>query len=79
MAFHVKNPETERLARKLAAIRGAGLTEAVTVALRNELEREEGKPDFVEQALAFSRRLKAKGRPELRQPVDRAYIDSLYE
>lgn len=39
MAFHIKNAETEALARRLAALRGVGLTEAVTGALRNELAR----------------------------------------
>lgn len=79
MAFHIKNAETEALARRLAALRRVGLTEAVTGALRNELEREEAKPDLVERALAFSRRVRAEGRPDLGQPADKAFIDSLYE
>jgi antitoxin VapB len=79
MAFHIKNQETDALARKLASIKKVGLTEAVHEALDRELERELGKPSLVEQALEFTQRLKAKGKPELRAPVDRDYIDSLYE
>jgi antitoxin VapB len=36
----LKNPETELLARELARRRGTSITEAVTSALRAELERE---------------------------------------
>lgn len=41
MALSLKNPETERLARELARKTGESLTVAVTVALRERLEREE--------------------------------------
>ena len=39
MAFHVRDPETDRLVRELAAEEGLGLTEAVKLALQNELRR----------------------------------------
>jgi antitoxin VapB len=38
--LNIKNVETEQLARELARRRGTGITEAVTHALRNEVERE---------------------------------------
>ena len=41
MALSLKNKETERLARELARITGESLTVAVTVALKERLEREE--------------------------------------
>jgi antitoxin VapB len=44
MAFHIRNPETDALARRVAAIKKIGLTEAVHEALRHELEREEAQP-----------------------------------
>lgn len=40
MALNLKNPEAERLARELARRQGASITDAVTAALRAELERE---------------------------------------
>ena len=40
MAFHIKNPETDALARKVAALKRTGLMEAVHTALSNELKRE---------------------------------------
>jgi antitoxin VapB len=38
--LNIKNPETHRLAKQLAARRGESLTTAVTVALREQLARE---------------------------------------
>ena len=39
MGVNIKNPETERLIRRLAEVAGEGQTEAVTVAVRERLER----------------------------------------
>lgn len=41
MALSLKNPETEQLAKELARKTGESITTAVTVALRQRLEREE--------------------------------------
>ncbi|MBL8578674.1 MAG: type II toxin-antitoxin system VapB family antitoxin [Mesorhizobium sp.] len=79
MAFHIKNTETDALARKVAALKGIGLTEAVHTALKNELEREQNKPSLVEQSIEFARRMRAKGDPSKGLPADKAFIDSLYE
>lgn len=40
MPFHVRDNETDALVRELARRRGVGLTEAVKLAVRNELQRE---------------------------------------
>jgi antitoxin VapB len=42
MSLNLKNPETERLARELARKTGENLTVAVTIALRERLERQKG-------------------------------------
>ena len=39
MAFSIKNPEVDRLARELAASTGEGLTQAVETAIRERLDR----------------------------------------
>jgi len=39
MAFSIKNPEADRLARRLARKTGESLTDAVTIALRERLQR----------------------------------------
>jgi len=41
MALNLKNEETERLARNLADLTGESLTMAVTLALKERLERQE--------------------------------------
>ncbi len=40
MAISIKDPETDRLARALAAATGESLTDAIRIALRDRLERE---------------------------------------
>jgi antitoxin VapB len=40
MAISIKDPETDRLARALAAATGLSLTDAIREALRERLERE---------------------------------------
>lgn len=40
MAISIKDPETDRLARALAAATGTSLTDAIREALRDRLERE---------------------------------------
>lgn len=40
MAISIKDPETDRLARALAAATGESLTDAIRAALRDRLERE---------------------------------------
>lgn len=38
MRLNIKNPETDRLARQLAAVTGESITTAVTTAVRERLE-----------------------------------------
>lgn len=40
MAISIKDPETDRLARELAAVTGESLTDAIREAVRDRLERE---------------------------------------
>ena len=79
MPFHIKNRETDALARRLAALKKTGLTEAVHEALAHELEREKGNPSLVELGLNFTRELRARGNPANGKPADKAFRDSLYE
>ena len=43
MPLNIKNAEADRLARELAELTGETLTEALTIALRERLERESGR------------------------------------
>ena len=44
MGLSIKNPETVKLVRELARLRGEGITEALTEVVRREVERERRKP-----------------------------------
>ena len=79
MAFHIKKPETDALARKVAKAKGVSLTAAVHQALEREYFRETGRSPFMEEALEQIGRFREKGDRGKGAPADKAYIDSLYE
>ena len=59
MSLNIKNEEAERLVRQLAAATGESVTLAITVAVRERLERvtheAQGRADFVLQLLGQDR------------------------
>ncbi|MBV8118905.1 MAG: type II toxin-antitoxin system VapB family antitoxin [Alphaproteobacteria bacterium] len=63
MTLSIKTAEADRLARTLAALTGESMTEAVTVALRERLAREQarrkGAADLPSRLAAFSGRIHA--------------------
>lgn len=79
MPLHIKDPEVNRLAEQLAAQRRTTKTEAVRQALRREITCEEDPSEFVKRIQAFTAALEARAPHERGLPVDKAFIDSLYE
>lgn len=71
MALHIRDPEVDRLVRDLAASRKIGLTEAVKMAVRNELTR----PPLAERIRPIQEEVRSWGRTGLR--ADKAFYDSL--
>ncbi len=75
MPFHVRNPKTDRLVRQLARKKKIGITEAIEVAVTNELKRDNEK-------LPLRIRLKkitdeiAKY-PDTGEKADKAFFDEL--
>ena len=62
MALNIKDPDTDRLARTLAAATGETITEAVAIALRERLDRVRGHgggPDLVAVIDQIARRCSA--------------------
>jgi antitoxin VapB len=62
VALSIKNPEAERLARALAQRTGESITDAVIVALRERLKREQGRRkggDLIEDVMEISHRCAA--------------------
>lgn len=49
MAFHIRDPETDRLARELARLQGDGITGAVKSALQAMLAEERRKVPLLER------------------------------
>ena len=79
MALYVKDPEVDRMVERLSQLNRVSKTEAVRRALRRELEKVEPHSDFVERGLAFVRELEARAPRDRGLPVDKAWVDSLYE
>jgi antitoxin VapB len=75
MAFHVRDPETDALVRKLAKRKGVGLTEAIREAATHELEREEKKLSLWERTADI--RAEIASWPETGLKADKAFFDSL--
>ncbi|GJE79178.1 type II toxin-antitoxin system VapB family antitoxin [Methylorubrum thiocyanatum] len=75
MALHIRDAETDRLVRLLAERKGVPLTEAVKVAVLNELEREERRPGLWERLKPLHERVAA--RPSTGLEADKAFFDGL--
>lgn len=75
MAFHIEDIETDALVRELAARHKIGLIEAVRMAVRNQLQREqEAVPLKVRIAALRTEVLK---RPSTGLEADKAFFDDL--
>jgi antitoxin VapB len=75
MSVHIRDRETEALVRALARRRGCGLAEAVKLAVRRELERDEPNPPMIEQIRAIQREIAARPRTGLK--ADKTFFDNL--
>lgn len=67
MALNIKSGETDRLVRELTALTGEGITEAVTKALAQRLERERRMRNVHSEALKAE--LRAIAERAVRLPV----------
>ena len=59
MALSIKNPQTERIAREVAAETGENITQAIYIALEERLERIRGRvktPDMAADIMNISKR-----------------------
>ena len=75
MGINIKNPETERLIREFAEKVGVGQTEAVTIAVRQALERLD-KRGLAERLMAIGR----ESAPLFKPPYDTIeHGDLLYD
>lgn len=75
MALHIRDPETDRLARELAELQGAGITEAVRSALEDKLLAERKKLPLMERIKDITDRIATY--PSTGLEADKAFYDSL--
>lgn len=81
MAFHIRDPETDRIVRDLASKTGATLTDAVREAAAEKLARVErnleraDKRPLREQVREIQERVAARGKTGLK--ADKAFFDWL--
>jgi len=78
MALNIKNEETHRLARELAALQGVSIVVAVTKAVEEKLEREkaskrESRMEWLERITAMTAPLMNDGR------TSKELLDELYD
>ena len=62
MALNIKDAETDQLARRLATLTGESITEAVKIAVRERIEREErqrGKASL-DELMAIAKRIASR-------------------
>jgi antitoxin VapB len=77
MAFHVRNSETERLTRALARQAKVGLTEAVHMAVKNEMARRSRGKTFQERTAAIVEEVSKSVKDP--RPLGKEFYDSLYD
>ena len=73
MALNIKNPRTEELAQLVSKETGESLTQAVTVALEERLERLRGSrraPDLVDEMMQISQRCSSLPVQDFRSPEE---------
>jgi antitoxin VapB len=75
MPFHIRDAETDELVRELARRRQIGLTEAVKLAVRNELRREDDAAPLQERIAKL--RAEVLSRPATGLVADKRFFDEL--
>ena len=76
MAFHIRDPETDTLVRQFARLKGVGLTEAVKLAVQEQIDHSS---DEVKERIARMRAFRAEMSkiPRTGLQADKAFYDSL--
>lgn len=74
MAFHIRDADADAQVRRLARERGCGITEAVKLAVDNELQRGET-ARMTDRIREIQHDIAARRR--VRLPIDKAFFDEL--
>jgi len=76
MAFHVKDPATDRAVRRLAKLKRTTLTAAIREAVEEEYRRARGQRPLIERIKPIQDAVAALARPG-GLPADKAFFDEL--
>jgi antitoxin VapB len=75
MAFHIRDPKTDRLARELADLQGGGITEAVRSALETKLAEARRRIPLMQRIKDITDEINAAPKTGLK--ADKAFFDAL--
>jgi antitoxin VapB len=75
MAYHIKDPETDRIIRALAKAKSKPILNAIREACQNELRREAAKVPLWDRLQPLIRKLRAAPKTGLR--ADKRFFDDL--
>ena len=75
MAFHVRDAQTDAMVRELARKRGVGITDAIKIAVKAELKRDEDAMPLRERIRRIQEEVLS--RPATGLEADKAFYDSL--
>ena len=75
MAFHIRDEETDTLVRELARRKGVGLTEAVKLAVRNQLNTEKPQESLREKLRKIADSIAEY--PDTGVKLDKKFFDEL--
>jgi antitoxin VapB len=76
MAFHVKDPATDKAVRRLAKLKGKSLTTTIREAVEHEYQREKDPRSLVERIAVIQDEVARLSRPG-GKPADKAFFDEL--
>ena len=76
MAFHVKDPATDKAVRRLAKLKGKSLTATIREAVEHEYAREHDRRPLAERLAPIQDHLAAIAGPNP-LPADKAFYDDL--
>ena len=76
MAFHVRDPATDKAVRRLAKMTGKSLTATIREAVENDYQHERQNVPLIERIKAIQERAAALAKPG-GKPADKAFFDEL--
>jgi antitoxin VapB len=78
MPINVNNPEADALTRQFAALAGVGITEAIVIAMKEAIARQQSAPTPLETAARLRKKHRVTLGARARKPLPGAVFDTLW-